>query len=40
MVATPHIGAQTAEAQVRAAKDIAEEILNALEDKPLRWQIV
>ena len=40
VVATPHIGAQTAEAQVRAAKDIAEEILNALEDKPLRWQIV
>ncbi len=39
VVATPHIGAQTAEAQVRAAKDIAEEILNALEDKPLRWQV-
>ncbi len=39
LVATPHLGAQTAEAQVRAAKDIAEEILNALEENPLRWQV-
>lgn len=40
VVATPHIGAQTVEAQTRAAVDISTEILNALEGKPLRWQIV
>jgi len=40
VVATPHIGAQTAEAQVRAAVDIAEEVLAALKDEPLRWKIV
>jgi D-3-phosphoglycerate dehydrogenase len=39
VVATPHIGAQTAEAQTRAAMDVAEEVLNALMGKPLRWQI-
>lgn len=36
---TPHIGAQTVEAQARAANDIAEEVLNALNDKPLRWKV-
>ena len=40
VVATPHIGAQTAEAQVRAAVDISEEVLAALKDEPLRWKIV
>ena len=39
VVATPHIGAQTAEAQRRAAVDVAEEVLNALQGKPLRWQV-
>jgi D-3-phosphoglycerate dehydrogenase len=39
VVATPHIGAQTAEAQRRAALDVAEEVLNALQGKPLRWQV-
>jgi len=39
VVATPHIGAQTAEAQTRAALDVAEEVMNALLGKPLRWQI-
>ena len=39
VVATPHIGAQTVEAQTRAAMDVAEEVLNALEGKPLRWQV-
>lgn len=39
VVATPHIGAQTAEAQVRAARDVAEEILRALNDQPLRWRV-
>jgi D-3-phosphoglycerate dehydrogenase len=40
VVTTPHVGAQTAEAQVRAAVDIAEEVLAALKDEPLRWKIV
>lgn len=39
VVATPHIAAQTGEAQERAALDVAEEVLNALQGKPLRWQI-
>jgi D-3-phosphoglycerate dehydrogenase len=40
VVATPHIGAQTSEAQTRAAVDIAEEVLAALNGEPLRWKIV
>jgi len=40
VVATPHIGAQTAEAQLRAGFDIVEEVVAALEGKPLRWKIV
>lgn len=36
---TPHVGAQTVEAQARAANDISEEILAALDDKPLRWKV-
>lgn len=40
VVATPHIGAQTKEAQTRVATDIAAEVLAALDGKPLRWQIV
>ena len=40
VIATPHIGAQTVEAQTRAAVDIAQEVLAALEGEPLRWKIV
>jgi len=40
VVATPHIGAQTEEAQVRAAQDVAGEVLCALRNEPLRWKIV
>lgn len=40
VVATPHVGAQSAEAQDRAAEDIASEVLNALNGVPLRWKIV
>ena len=40
VVATPHIGAQTEEAQARAAEDIAHEVLNALRGEPLRWKVV
>lgn len=39
VIATPHIGAQTAEAQARAAEDIAREVLAALRGQPLRWKI-
>jgi D-3-phosphoglycerate dehydrogenase len=40
VIATPHIGAQTEEAQARTAEDIASEVLNALRCEPLRWKIV
>ena len=39
VIGTPHIGAQTAEAQSRASHDIAEEVLSALQGKPLRWKV-
>src|SRR5512142_3325368 len=39
VIATPHIGAQTLEAQSRAAEDIASEVLAALQGKPLRWKV-
>jgi D-3-phosphoglycerate dehydrogenase len=39
VIATPHIGAQTAEAQSRASEDIAREVLSALQNKPLRWKV-
>ena len=40
LIATPHIAAQTAEAQARAAEDIATEVLAALQGEALRWKIV
>jgi D-3-phosphoglycerate dehydrogenase len=40
VVASPHVAAQTAEAQARAAEDIAAEVLAALQGKPLRWRVV
>ncbi len=40
VVATPHIGAQTAEAQERASIDIANEVIAGLRGEPLRWQVV
>jgi D-3-phosphoglycerate dehydrogenase len=39
LIATPHLGAQTAEAQARAATDIADEVLAALQGQPLRWRV-
>ena len=39
VIATPHIGAQTAEAQSRAAEDIANEVLAALRGESLRWKV-
>jgi D-3-phosphoglycerate dehydrogenase / 2-oxoglutarate reductase len=39
VIATPHIGAQTAEAQSRAAEDIANEVVAAMQGKSLRWKV-
>ena len=39
VIATPHIGAQTLEAQSRASQDIATEVLSALQGRPLRWKV-
>jgi D-3-phosphoglycerate dehydrogenase len=39
VIATPHIAAQTIEAQMRAAEDIAVEVIAALRGSPLRWQV-
>lgn len=39
LIATPHVGAQTAEAQSRASEDIAHEVLSALRGESLRWRV-
>lgn len=39
VICTPHIGAQTVEAQQRAAYDIATEVLAALRGDELRWRV-
>jgi D-3-phosphoglycerate dehydrogenase len=39
VINTPHIGAQTVEAQQRAAGDIAAEVLAALKGETLRWKV-
>ncbi|HSO13963.1 MAG TPA: hydroxyacid dehydrogenase [Anaerolineales bacterium] len=39
VIATPHIGAQTVEAQSRASEDIAHEVLSALRGETLRWRV-
>jgi D-3-phosphoglycerate dehydrogenase len=39
VIAIPHVGAQTVEAQARAAEDISTEVLAALDGKPLRWKV-
>ncbi len=40
VIATPHVGAQTQEAQSRAGLMIAEEVLAALQGKELRWKMM
>jgi len=40
VIASPHVGAQTKEAQNRAGVDIAEEVLAALQGKELRWRVM
>jgi D-3-phosphoglycerate dehydrogenase len=39
VIATPHVGAQTLEAQSRASEDIANEVLSALRGESLRWKV-
>ena len=39
VIATPHIGAQTLEAQSRAGYDIATEVAAALKGEKLRWKV-
>lgn len=39
VIAAPHIGAQTAEAQNRASEDISTEVLAALSGQALRWRV-
>jgi D-3-phosphoglycerate dehydrogenase len=39
VVATPHVGAQTREAQARAGIAIAEEVVTVLEGKEPRWRV-
>jgi D-3-phosphoglycerate dehydrogenase / 2-oxoglutarate reductase len=39
VIATPHVGAQTVEAQSRASEDISTEVLSALQGKALRWKV-
>jgi D-3-phosphoglycerate dehydrogenase len=39
VIATPHVGAQTAEAQARASEGIALEVLHALRGEELRWRV-
>jgi D-3-phosphoglycerate dehydrogenase len=39
VIVTPHIGAQTAEAQSRASEDIANEVLSVLRGESLRWRV-
>jgi D-3-phosphoglycerate dehydrogenase len=40
VIATPHMGGQTNEAQRRASVDIAREVLGALRGDKLHWQVV
>lgn len=39
VICVPHIGAQTVEAQTRAAEDICTEVLAALNGEALRWKV-
>lgn len=39
IIAVPHVGGQTEEAQIRVAGDIASEVMNVLQGNPLRWKI-
>lgn len=40
LIATPHIAGQTSEAQRRASVDISKEVLAALKNEKLHWQVI
>ncbi|MFC1982283.1 phosphoglycerate dehydrogenase [Chloroflexota bacterium] len=39
IIVTPHLGASTAEAQVMAAKDVADQIIEVFEGQPARYAV-
>ena len=39
VVVTPHLGASTAEAQITAARDVAEQIVDVLNGRPARYAV-
>ena len=39
IIVTPHLGASTAEAQVTAARDVAEQIVDVLNGRPARYAV-
>lgn len=39
VIAVPHVGGQTAEAQLRVGHDIAEEVMHVLQGDKIRWKI-
>ncbi len=39
LIATPHLGASTSEAQARAGADVVDEVLRALKGEPLRAEV-
>jgi len=39
IIVTPHLGASTAEAQVMAAKDIAEQVIDIFKGQPARYSV-
>ncbi len=39
IIVTPHLGASTAEAQVMAAKDVAEQVIDIFQGQPARYAV-
>ncbi len=39
IIVTPHLGASTAEAQVMAARDVAEQVIDVLRGQPARYSV-
>jgi len=39
IIVTPHLGASTAEAQVMAARDVAEQIIDVFEGRPAKYSV-
>lgn len=40
IITTPHIGGQTFESLEQTSVDVAQEVLNALTEEPLRWRVI